>query len=453
MLTIGKIKSQFLDGNQRTAKANKNVIYSFLIKGISIGSQFALVPLTLHYLEKERYGIWLTLASLVGWFGFFDIGIGNGLRNKLSEALANNDIPLARTYVSTSYGIVAAIFLTLMVIFWIVNPFLNWSSILNASPELQLELSKIALFVFTFFCLQFILTLIGNVLYAHQEPALNNLINPIGSVLSLIVIYILTITTKSSLFWVSIVFSAVPLLVLLFFNLFFFGGSLRYIAPDFKHIHIKHSRKLFGLGLQFFIIQVAFIVLYSSSSIVLAQLFGPEEVTVYNVAYKYFTVGLMINNIVMATYWSAFTDAYVRKEFDWIKRTIKRLERTTYFLMGLIVISCILANLVFRLWLGPSIIIPYSIQWIMCGYAIISLYAAPQHIFLNGSGKIRLQLYTAVFSIIVTVPLAIYFCKTLKIGPAGVILSMICTTLPVTILYKIQYAKIMNGTAKGLWSR
>jgi O-antigen/teichoic acid export membrane protein len=161
----------------------------------------------------------------------------------------------------------------------------------------------------------------------------------------------------------------------------------------------------------------------------------------------------MINNIVMATYWSAFTDAYVRKEFDWIKRTIKRLERTTYILMALIVISCILANLAFRLWLGPSIKIPYSIQWIMCGYAIISLYAAPQHIFLNGSGKIRLQLYTAVFSIIVTVPLAIYFCKTLQIGPAGVILSMICTTLPVTILYKIQYAKIMNGTAKGVWSR
>ena len=453
MLMLGKIKNQLLGENQRTVKANKNVIYSFIIKAVGIGCQFALVPLTLHYLEKERYGIWLTLASLVGWFGFFDIGIGNGLRNKLSEALAKNDIRLAKIYVSTSYGLLTAIFLSLVIIFWFVNPFLNWSKILNTPPELSLELSKIALFVFTFFCIQFVLTLIGNILYAHQEPALNNLINPLGSVVSLIIIYILTLTTKSSLFWVSIVFSAAPLLVLVCFNVYLFSGRLRQIAPELKFVQIRHSKELFSLGFQFFIIQIAFIVLYSSSSIILAQLFGPEEVTVYNVAYKYFTVGMMINGIIMSTYWSAFTDAYVRKEFDWIKTAIKRLERTTYILMGLVFLSCILANTVFYLWLGPTIKIPSSIQWIMCAYAIISLYAAPQHIFLNGSGKIRLQLYSAIFSIIVTVPLALYFCKTLRVGPAGVILSMICTTVPVTILYRIQYSKIINGTAKGVWNQ
>src|SRR5512135_2482246 len=109
MLFIGKIKTLFFGGHARTTKANKNVFYSFFIKGVSIASQLALVPLTLHYLEKERYGIWLTLASLMGWFGFFDIGIGNGLRNKLSEALANNDTRQAKIYVSTSYGLVSAI--------------------------------------------------------------------------------------------------------------------------------------------------------------------------------------------------------------------------------------------------------------------------------------------------------------------------------------------------------
>lgn len=450
---IAKIKNQVLGEHHRTAKANKNVIFSFVIKGVSIASQFALVPLTLHYLEKERYGIWLTLASLVGWFGFFDIGIGNGLRNKLSEALAKNNLELAKIFVSTSYALITIIFISLMMLFWIINPFLHWSSILNSSPELGVELSKIALFVFSFFCLQFILTLVGNVLNAHQEPALANMINPLGNVLSLIIIYILTLTTKSSLLWVSLVFSAAPLVVLLFFNFFFFNGRLKQIAPDFRHIHFRHSRELFNLGIQFFIIQIAFIVLYSSSNIVLAQLFGPAEVTVYNIAYKYFTVGLMISGIVMTTYWSAFTDAYVRKEFEWIKKTILRLERTTYVLMGFIVLSWLAADPVFRLWLGPSIHIPSNIKWIVCVYAIISLYAAPQQIFLMGSGKIRLQLYSAIFSIIVTVPLSIYFCKTLGIGPAGVILSMICTTLPVTILYKIQYNKILRGTARGIWNK
>jgi O-antigen/teichoic acid export membrane protein len=104
MIYLTKIKCQFFGGHARTAKANKNIIYSFLIKGLSIGCQFALVPLTLHYLDKERYGIWLTMSSMIAFFSFFDVGIGNGLRNKLSEALANGDTNLAKVYISTSYA-------------------------------------------------------------------------------------------------------------------------------------------------------------------------------------------------------------------------------------------------------------------------------------------------------------------------------------------------------------
>src|ERR1700722_8456870 len=210
MIYLTKIKHQFFGGHARTAKANKNIIYSFLIKGLSIGCQFALVPMTLHYLDKEKYGIWLTMASIVGWFSFFDIGIGNGLRNKLSEALAKGDTRLAKVYVSTSYACVAAIFLTLMVLFWVVNPHLHWSAMLGLSPNLAGILQRTMLVVFSFFCIQFILNLIGNILFAHQEPALSNLITPLGNLLSLIIIFVLTRTTPGNLFTVSVVFSAAP---------------------------------------------------------------------------------------------------------------------------------------------------------------------------------------------------------------------------------------------------
>jgi O-antigen/teichoic acid export membrane protein len=451
MIYLTKIKSQFFGGHARTAKANKNIIYSFLIKGLSIACQFALVPLTLHYLDKERYGIWLTMASIVGWFSFFDVGIGNGLRNKLSEALAKGDTELAKVYVSTSYACVGGIFLSLMVLFWIASPFLNWASILNTSPGLAGELQRMMLVVFSFFCLQFILNLIGNILFAHQEPALTNLINPLGNILSLVIIYILTLTTPSSLFWVSVVFSASPVLVLLIFNLLFLGGKFRAIAPGFRYIRFRHSRELFGLGLQFFIIQVAFIVMYSSANIVLIKLYNGAEVTVYNIAYKYFTIALMVNGIITATYWSAFTDAYVRQEWTWIRRTIRRMEKVTYLLMGMVVLSTLLATKMIGLWLHNSIQVPLSMQIIMCVYTLISLIAAPQHIFLNGTGKVRLQLYTAIYTIIMTIPLALLFCRTLHLGPEGVILAMICTSLPVTILYRIQYNKIMSGKATGVW--
>jgi O-antigen/teichoic acid export membrane protein len=451
MLTLTKIKTQFLGSHARTAKANKNIVYSFLIKGLSIACQFALVPMTIGYLDNSTYGIWQTIAQIVGWFSFFDIGVGNGLRNKLSEALAKGDTKLAKVYISTSYAWVSAIFLSLMVLFWIVSPFLNWAHLLGLSANYAGILQRTMLIVFSFFCLQFILNLIGNVLFAHQEPALSNLITPLANLLSLIVIFILTHTTSSgNLFTVSMVFSGTPVLVLLIFNLIFFGWKYHDIAPNFRSIQFSHSRDLFGLGVQFFIIQIAFIVMYSSANIMLIRWFGPSTVTVYTVAYKYFTIALLINGIITATYWSAFTDAYVRQEFDWVRHTIRRMEKVTYLLMAGVILQTVLAGPLIHLWVH-QVHVPLDMQITLCFFTLISLIAAPQHIFLNGTGKIRLQLYTAVYTIFMTVPFAWLFCKVLNLGPKGVILAMICTSLPVTILYRIQYNKIMSGKATGIW--
>jgi O-antigen/teichoic acid export membrane protein len=77
------------NGNVRSVKAKKNIIASFGIKGISIIIGFIFVPLLIDYLGTFEYGIWITLGSIVGWINYFDIGLGNGLRNKFTEALAN----------------------------------------------------------------------------------------------------------------------------------------------------------------------------------------------------------------------------------------------------------------------------------------------------------------------------------------------------------------------------
>ena len=76
-----------------------------IFKGGTILISLILVPMTLSYLNPYEYGIWLTLSSTLAWIYTFDIGLGNGLRNKLTEALALNDLKLARIYVSTSFVI------------------------------------------------------------------------------------------------------------------------------------------------------------------------------------------------------------------------------------------------------------------------------------------------------------------------------------------------------------
>lgn len=155
---LSLFKDFFSKGHKRTIQAKKNIIASFIIKGLNIAIGLALVPLTIHYLNPTKYGIWITLSSIIGWFGFFDIGLGHGLRNRFAEALATGKYELARTYVSTTYAILSLIIGCVLFIFYLINPFLNWGKILNVSNELALhsELSVLALVVFTFFCLRFV---------------------------------------------------------------------------------------------------------------------------------------------------------------------------------------------------------------------------------------------------------------------------------------------------------
>ena len=78
---INSIRKQVLSGDIRSVKAKKNILLSFFNKIIAIVISFALVPITVNYLDQEQYGIWLTITSIVSWISFFDLGLGHGFKN------------------------------------------------------------------------------------------------------------------------------------------------------------------------------------------------------------------------------------------------------------------------------------------------------------------------------------------------------------------------------------
>src|SRR6476620_1989048 len=127
---VAFLRSLITRGHDRSVNIKKNIIGLFVIRGCSIAISFILVPLTIRYVNPTQYGIWLTLSSIVGWFSFFDIGFGNGLRNKFTEAIAKKEYDTARIYVSTTYAVITALALFCILIFVFVNPFISWTKIL-----------------------------------------------------------------------------------------------------------------------------------------------------------------------------------------------------------------------------------------------------------------------------------------------------------------------------------
>src|SRR3954466_3751287 len=73
-------------GRERYRRASITASTSFLSKALTILISFVSVPLTVHYLGAERYGIWLTMSSLLTWMAMTDFGLaGNALVNVISE--------------------------------------------------------------------------------------------------------------------------------------------------------------------------------------------------------------------------------------------------------------------------------------------------------------------------------------------------------------------------------
>lgn len=451
---IYKIKNAIFGGHERTARANKNILTSFLIKAASIIISLVVVPLTLNYVNPSRYGIWLTLSSIVAWFSFFDIGITHGLRNKFAEARAKGDDASAQIYVSTTYGILAVVFISIWILFLVVNPFLDWSSILKISTEYSSDVSKLALIVFTYFCLQFVLRTISTIISADQEPAQASLIDVIGQFVSLIIIAILVKTTEGSLVNLGLALCAAPLLALIGANIFFFRGRYKAFRPKLSKVKFSYAKSLFNLGVVFFIIQIAGLIQFQSANIIISRNFGPEDVTNYNIVFKYFGVLSMGFMIFLTPFWSAATEAYVKADINWIKNSIKKYNILN---IGFIFIGCIMlyfSDTIYDLWLGKDTVeIEFSLSLWGLIFFMVSIFGSKYVSFLNGISALRLQFWASIISPILYIGLTLLFINYFKMGVYALFVASVLANFNAFILAPIQYYMIIHKKKKGIWIR
>lgn len=413
----------------------------------------AIVPVTLNYLGKTEYGIWLTLASILSWLINLDFGLGNGLRNKLAEALALNDIKLARFYISTAYAVFAIGIFAAFLIYASIHGLLNWGNILQAPNDYTDLLNTLILYVIILFLVQFLLKLITSVINADQRPALNGGLSLITNTITLLIVYLLSKYTKPSLTLFGLVSSGIPVVVFLVASIILFSGHFKNISPSFKYINLKYSSSLVKLGMQFFVIQISSLIVFTTGNIIITQLYGPKSVVTYNVAYKYFYMVPLVFNVVLAPFWSAFTEAYIKHDFDWIKNSIRKLVFIWTLLSLVTILMVIFSDFIYEIWVGPQVKVPFILSIASGIFVIIANWNNIFGYFINGVGKVRLQLYYSIIIAIINIPLSIFLAKNLGLGITGVMVSTNICLLFASIWAPLQYHKIISEKAKGIWNK
>jgi O-antigen/teichoic acid export membrane protein len=447
-MIINRIKKAY-KGGDRSSLVFKNVVNSIGIKGVGILISLLLIPMSISYVGAAEYGIWLTVSSVIGWMNWFDFGLGNGLRNKVTAEYSQNNFENVKLYVSSTYGILTIISVSFFLIFLIIHQFVDWKGVFNVPDALSQTINNIVVIVLISFCAQFVLQLIYNLLTAVHLTYKANLIMTFALVISIIGVGILYYFTEGNLLSLVAVLALAPVLSMLIFSMYYFGKDLSILKPSFDKIDLKKAKGLISIGWMFFVVQLCGLFLYQTSNIIIANVLGLEEVSVYNVVHKYFTALFMVVTVILNPYWTGFAEAYELKDFVWMKKAIGNLRKISALFIGLNFICVIVSPFVFDIWIGDRLDIPFSLTVYLAVYFLFFFWYNVHVTIIYGVSKLKVQVIVIVICALLNVPLSIFLGKI--IGLNGVVLANTFMLGILGIITSYQAKRIVNEKATGIW--
>ena len=408
--------------SNRSLLIKKNILVSFVVKGWSAVVVLLMVPLTLKMLGIYNNGVWLTISGILMWVDLFDIGLGNGLRNSVANDVAKGDVIGVRKAISSTFFMLMIIIVPLLLVMYAIIYMLDMYSALGVSASRLSNLDNILAVAVTIGCSTFILKSVGNFYMGIQLPAMNNLIICAGQTLALFATFIAYKLGSTSLMTVVAINTLAPFVVWLMSVPYTFCLIYPQYKPSVKYVNLRMARSLCSTGLKFFVIQICGVILLTSTNIIISKIFSPAEVTPYQVAYRYFSLVLVVFTIICMPFWNATTDAYVRGDIEWIQRASKKLDRIVILVFVALLLMTLCSDFVYRLWVGEEVHIPLELTASVAVYIFILVVSLRYSYLLNGVGALKIQLVFTIMATVIFLPLALLICKRF-----GTVTSLVCT--------------------------
>lgn len=398
-----------------------------LMKPISMLLSFVYVPIVLAFLGQEKYGVWAIILNIISWINYFDIGIGNGLRNKLAEAVAKDDKEQAQIYVSTAYLgtiIISTIFCIIITVVWNL---LDLSTVFNLNlPD---ENSNVVIFISVLFvCINFVLGLSKTVAYAIQQPGIISVVGVFNQILQIGIVFGISRIMGANLLVIALMYGMVCLIDNIVVYLFV-TRKRKYLDPRIKMIDTAYMKPLLTLGLGFFALQMCSLVLNTTDNLLISNLYGSAEVTPYSMVYKVFYIAVNVHAIVIMPMWSAYTEAATRKDIAWIKNTMKKINILTVGISVGVILGIFVFESFAELWLGTRLEYGEPLIIIVAIYMIAQMFGNNYSAFLCGVGNIKISIIISVIGAVLNIPLSILFAQTFNMRLSGIILGSLCVMM------------------------
>ena len=397
---------------------------SIAARGIGFATSLITVPLTLHYLGAERYGLWATLSSLIALASFADLGLGNGLLNALASAHGRDDHEAGAREVSTAVILLFTVAATLGVAFLLAYPHIDWARIYNVtSPEAGAEAGPATAAFVGCILANLPLGVVARIRQGYQEGYRTSFFDAGGNILGLILVLV-AIKFRMALVWLVLAMAGAPVIASLAHMAVLFGHDRPWLRVDPKRFDRTTATRLLHHGGLFFALQVAATFASAPDNVIIAQTLGPTSVAQYAVVAKLFSVSVLLSEVALAPLWPAYGEAMARGDRQWVHHTLVRSLQVAALASVLFSLLLVVGgNEVLARWLGPGFGAPLALRLGFGTWVVIATMGMAVAMYLNAANLIRVQVACAV----VWVPVSLVFKVTMVThwGIAGVPWAMV----------------------------
>jgi O-antigen/teichoic acid export membrane protein len=433
-------------GRDRIRRAGLTSVTSMISQGLIIGTGMVSVPLTVHYLGTERYGIWLTLNSLWNWLAITNLGFGgNALVNKLSEANGRDDRQSARELVATAFWTLMAIAAALGVILALAFKFVPWGAVFNAAGTLESpELHRAVIISMVCFVLLFPISLVDAIYQGHQQGYIANIWGMGASLASLIALVCVT-RAKGGLPMLVLALSGARIILAVANLCYLFGRQYPWLLPLPGAVSRRSLRDLLSLGLKYFAAQMAGIGMFQSQPMIIAQILGPAQVGLFNIAQRLLTLPMLVVQMFTFPLMPAYGEAQARRDWHWVRhslwRTLAISAAGTTVMVGCL---ALLAKPVIRIWVGPQAVPGTGLILGLSSYVLVTAFVTPASVMLYGVQRAGGQAIIAGLNAVFTVAGGIILTRSL--GTAGMAAAMAFALFAVNLVGQaIQTRQVFNS--------
>lgn len=446
------LKQKYLSLSENNKIVLRNTFAAFVVKGAALLVSLFTMPAYMSYFDNEAaLGLWFTILSVLNWILNFDLGIGNGLRNHLTQAFAQKDEVAAKKYISSAYFSIGCIVLLLIVAGEIAFPYIPWNKVFNIDGAIVSDTALLTSvrIVYIGIMIQFFLRLISSILYAMQKSAFNNFISLLSSVSMLLFVWIapsrnadLNLITLS---WVNILTVNVPLLLM---SVWIFFKRLKKCRPNIKYCKKESVNAVLRLGGMFFWVQIVYMIIMNTNEYLISWFTQPDYVVKYQVYNKLFTLIGTVFNLALTPIWSAVTKALAEREYKWLKSLNKKLILLACFATACEFLMIPMLNFIVKIWLGDkAIAIHYGYAAVFAVLGSMMIWNGVLSSIANGLGRLKPQMIFFTLGAIVKIPVAWVLTKYTSLSWISIILATdlaLIGYLIVQAVDNVRYLKMMN---------